>query len=103
MAVLMKSKGMVIGFLQLPGIGIRLYVVYGGTEMALELDPVRMVEGDAPAWLQEMVVHWVRRNRLKLIEMAQQRCQLFNGNGSRYGQPQLRGVPHRPNALQARP
>ncbi len=102
MAVLMKSKGMVIGFLQLPGIGIRLYVVYGGTEMTLELEPVRVVEGDAPAWLQEMVVRWVRRNQLKLLGMAQQRCQLFGGNGSRHGRPQLRDGPRAPHALQAR-
>jgi hypothetical protein len=62
MSVLARFDGIVIHFLRLPALGERLYAVHGDEELVVSLRPLRVVQGEAPAWVREEVFGWIRHN-----------------------------------------
>jgi len=76
MSVLARFHGIAIHFLRLPELGERLYAVHGDEELVVSLRPLRVVQGETPAWVQEEVLGWVRRNRRALALLAPRRSLL---------------------------
>jgi len=60
MPVLARFCGIVIRMLMGPTIGMRLHAFHGDTEVVLGLNPVRVIQSDAPAWVVAEVLNWAR-------------------------------------------
>jgi hypothetical protein len=61
MPVLSKFNGIVIRMLVDRTFGTRLHAFYGNTELVMGLNPVRVIQGDVPAWVQSQALHWARQ------------------------------------------
>ena len=75
MPVISKFYGIVIRMLCVRAFGARFYAFYGDSELVVNLWPVRIVAGDAPARVQRMVVEWARQHEQELLA-AWHRCQI---------------------------
>jgi hypothetical protein len=62
MPVLAKFYGIVIRKLIGRSFGIHLHAFYGDTEMIVALNPVRIVQSEAPSWVEELVINWVHQH-----------------------------------------
>ena len=72
MPVLSKLHGIIIRILTDPSFGIHLHALYGESEMVLSLDPVRVVQSDAPEWVETWVLEWTHRNAASVLAMSKQ-------------------------------
>ncbi len=61
MPVLSKFNGIVIRMLFDRTFGTRLHAFYGNTELVIGLNPVRVIQGDVPAWVQIQALQWAQR------------------------------------------
>lgn len=61
MPVLSKFNGIVIRMLFDRTFGTRLHAFYGNTELVIGLNPVRVIQGDVPAWVQTQALQWARQ------------------------------------------
>jgi hypothetical protein len=58
MPVLSKFDGIVIRLLIDRTFGMRLHAFYGDSELVMGLNPLRVIQGDVPSWVQERALEW---------------------------------------------
>lgn len=67
MPVLAKFRGIVIRMLIDRTFGKRLHAFYGDSELVVALDPVRVIQGDVPAWVEDQVLQWARQYQRRIL------------------------------------
>lgn len=68
MPVLSKFYGIVIRMLCVRSLGARFHAIYGQSEMIVQISPLRIVDGDAPPRVQQLVLEWARQHQRELLE-----------------------------------
>jgi hypothetical protein len=71
MPVLSKLHGIIIRKLVDRTFGVHLHAFYGDSEMVLSLNPIRVIQSDAPGWVEEWVLDWSRRHQPELLAVPQ--------------------------------
>lgn len=66
MPVLAKSSGIVIQMLIDRTFGTHFHAFYGDSELVIGLDPLRVIQGEAPTWVREWALDWVRLHENEL-------------------------------------
>jgi hypothetical protein len=61
MPVLAKSYGIVIRMLINQTFGTRFHAFFGDSELVIGLNPLRVIQGEAPPWVREWALDWVGR------------------------------------------
>ncbi len=84
MPVLSKFCGIVVVMLFARQLGARFHAFYKNSEMVVGLQPLRIIESDAPYWVCELVLSWAAQHEFELLE-AWNHC----------------GIRKRPNAIPA--
>jgi hypothetical protein len=59
MPVLAKFYGIVIRMLFDQTFGTHFHAFYGDSELVIGLNPLRVIQGDAPPWVREWALDWV--------------------------------------------
>ena len=59
MPVLAKSYGIVIRMLINQTFGTHFHAFYGDSELVIGLNPLRVIQGEAPPWVREWALDWV--------------------------------------------
>ena len=73
MPVLSKFGGIVIRMLFAQTFGARFYAFYKNWELVVNIWPLMVIQGDAPAWVREQVMAWARQHQQELL-VDWQRC-----------------------------
>lgn len=73
MPVLSKFYGIVVRMLFAPLLGAHFHALYGDDELVVSIDPVAIIQGQAPARVRYMVLEWATRHQNELLE-AWARC-----------------------------
>jgi hypothetical protein len=73
MPVLSKFYGIIIRMVFAQNLDARFHATYGDSEIVVGLSPLRIIQGDAPARVRELVLEWARHHYLDLIG-AWHRC-----------------------------
>lgn len=60
MPVLAKFYGIVIRMLTDQTFGTHFHAFYGDSELVIGLNPLRVIQGEAPPWVQEWALDWVK-------------------------------------------
>lgn len=68
MPVLSKFDGIVIRLLIDRTFGMRLHAFYGNTELVMGLNPLRVIQGDVPSWVQERALEWAAQYTARCAE-----------------------------------
>lgn len=84
MPVISKFYGIVIRMLRAQGLAARFHAIYENTELVVSIWPLRVIQGDAPGRVREMVLEWAAQHQQELLT-SWQRCLL--------GQPPTRIQP----------
>jgi len=63
MPVLSKFDGIVIRMLIDRTFGTRLHAIYGDTELVMGVNPLRIIQGDVPLWVQDRALDWAAHHR----------------------------------------
>jgi len=71
MPVLAMFQGIVIRMLTDRTFGVHLHAFHGNSEMVVALDPVRMLQSDAPIWVERCVLEWARRHECQFQRLGQ--------------------------------
>ncbi len=71
MPVLAKFCGIVIRLLCIRPFGTRLHAFYGDSELVIHLPSLRVIQGDAPQRVNELVLEWARRHYGELIRNSE--------------------------------
>jgi hypothetical protein len=66
MPVLLKLYGIVIRLIRDRTFGTRLHAFYGGHELVVALQPLRVLQGDVPEWVSNFVMDWAREHYREL-------------------------------------
>lgn len=67
MPVLAKFRGIVIRMLIDRTFGKRLHAFYGNTELVMGLNPVRVIQGDVPPWVETQALNWARQHQQEIL------------------------------------
>jgi hypothetical protein len=67
MPVLAKSHGIVMRLLIDRTFGAHFHAFFGDAELVIGLAPMRIIQGDAPAWVQDWALNWVRRHQHEVL------------------------------------
>lgn len=67
MPVLAKFYGIVIRLLCVRSLGARLHAFYGDSELVIHLDTLRVIQGDVPQRVTELVLEWARAHYQELL------------------------------------
>jgi hypothetical protein len=59
MPVLAKSYGIVMRMLNDQTFGTHFHAFYGDSELVIGLNPLRVIQGEAPSWVREWALDWV--------------------------------------------
>jgi len=73
MPVLSRFYGIVIRMSFSPEYGAHFQASYGEAELLVGLNPLRVIHGDAPARVRELVIEWAHAHYLELLD-AWRRC-----------------------------
>ncbi len=73
MTVLCKFCGVVVGMLFTPVLGAHFHAICGEHELVVGLSPLRVIQGDAPPRVRELVLGWAARHHRELLR-AWQAC-----------------------------
>ncbi|MEK7677318.1 MAG: DUF4160 domain-containing protein [Verrucomicrobiota bacterium] len=73
MPVLSKFYGIVIRMLFIRPFAAHFHAIYGDSEVLVGIQPVRIINGDAPEKVREMVMQWAREHQQELL-LAWKRC-----------------------------
>ena len=71
MPVLAKFYGIVIRLLCVRSLGARLHAFYGDAELVINLRTLKIIQGDAPPRVRELVLEWARQHYPELLEDAE--------------------------------
>jgi hypothetical protein len=74
MPVLSKFYGIVVRMLFAPLLGAHFHAIYGEQELVVAIEPLSIIQGDAPREVREMVLEWGRQHQRELL-VAWRRCQ----------------------------
>jgi hypothetical protein len=74
MPVLSKFCGIVIRMMYAGLLGPRFHALYGDHELVVGLAPVRLLQGDAPDRVRDLVLRWASLHEIELLN-AWTRCQ----------------------------
>jgi hypothetical protein len=74
MPVLSKFYGIVIRMLRAQGLTAHFHAIYGNTELVVSIWPLKIIQGDAPGRVREMVLEWAATHQQELLA-AWHRCQ----------------------------
>ncbi|HXT38617.1 MAG TPA: DUF4160 domain-containing protein [Candidatus Angelobacter sp.] len=67
MPVISKFYGIVIRMLRAQGLAARFYAIYENTELVVSIWPLRIIQGDAPSRVREMVLEWAAQHQQELL------------------------------------
>jgi hypothetical protein len=67
MPVLAKFDGIVIRMLTDQTFGTHFHAFYGDSELVIGLNPLRVIQGEAPPWVREWALDWVGHYQSKLL------------------------------------
>jgi hypothetical protein len=67
MPVIAKFFGIVIRMFRLHGMPARFYAIYQDSELVIEIAPLRVVQGSAPARVAELVLEWASLHQPELL------------------------------------
>ena len=67
MPVIAKFCGIVIRLLNHQTFGTHVHAFYGDCELVIGLNPLRVIQGEAPSWVRERALEWVGHHRHKLL------------------------------------
>ena len=67
MPVLAKSRGIVMRMLIDRTFGRHFHAIYGDSEMVIGLNPMRVIQGDVPAWVQGWALEWVKAHQSEFL------------------------------------
>ena len=84
MPVISKFYGIVIRMLHVRSMGARFHAIYNNCELVVSIWPLKIIQGEAPRRVHDMVIEWATQHQQELLS-AWQRCQ--------GGQPALRIAP----------
>jgi uncharacterized protein DUF4160 len=84
MPVISKFYGIVIRMLLARDLTAHFHAIYENTELVVSIWPLKIVQGDAPRRVREMVLEWAAAHQQELLS-AWNRC--------RFGQPPMRIEP----------
>lgn len=73
MPVLSKFYGIIIRMAFSQKLGARFHAIYGDSEIVVGLSPLRIIQGDAPARVRELVLEWAKTHYVELLG-AWRRC-----------------------------
>jgi hypothetical protein len=68
MPVISKFYGIVIRMLIIRSFKAQFQAIYGDTELVVAVNPVRIIQGDAPRRVREMVLEWATQHQPELLE-----------------------------------
>ena len=68
MPVISKFYGIVIRMLFLRTFVAHFHAIYENTELVVALNPLRILQGDAPARVRNMVLEWANQHQQELLE-----------------------------------
>lgn len=68
MPVISKFYGIVIRMLVIRPFVARFHAIYDNTELIVGVSPVRIIQGDAPRRVREMVLEWASQHQQELLE-----------------------------------
>jgi hypothetical protein len=67
MPVLAKFYGIVIRMLCVRALSARFHAIYGESELVVQISPLRIVAGVAPARVCDLVLEWARAHQKELL------------------------------------
>jgi hypothetical protein len=67
MPVIARFYGIVIRMLSLRSFGVRLHAFHGDGEMVVDLKTLRVIDGNLPEAIREMVLAWVGQHQQELL------------------------------------
>lgn len=67
MPVLSKFCGVVVRMVFSPLIGAHFHAICGEHEMVVAIRPVRLIQGDAPEGVRDLVLRWARMRQRELL------------------------------------
>lgn len=75
MPVLSKFYGIVIRMLCVRALSARFHAIYGDSELVVQIAPLRIIDGQAPSRVSDLVLEWAQAHQRELLE-AWSRCRL---------------------------
>ncbi len=75
MPVLSKFYGIVIRMLCVQALCARFHAIYENHELVVGIWPLKIIQGDAPAWVKDKVIEWAKQHQTELMA-AWNRCQI---------------------------
>ena len=67
MPTISKFYGIVIRMMRLRGFGARFHAIYENSELVVNLWPLKIVSGEAPARVKDMVLEWATQHQQELL------------------------------------
>lgn len=67
MPVLAHFGGIVMRMLIDRTFGTHFHAFYGDNELVIGLNPLRVIQGDAPGWVREWALNWVRQHQAEFL------------------------------------
>jgi hypothetical protein len=67
MPVISKFYGIVVRLLHAQSLGAHIVATYGDTELVVRLWPLRIVQGDAPKRVRDLVLEWATQHQQELL------------------------------------
>jgi hypothetical protein len=67
MPVLAKFYGIVVRMLFAPVLGAHFHAIYGDYELVVAIQPLAVIQGDAPQRVREMVLEWAVQHQRELL------------------------------------
>ncbi len=67
MPVLARFYGIVIRLICLRQLGTRLHAFYEGAELVMDVQTLKVIQGDVPQRVRDMVVEWARAHYQELL------------------------------------
>lgn len=75
MPVLAKFCGIVIRMLCVQSLSARFHAFYQNYELVVSIWPLRIIQGNAPMWVQDKVLTWATQHQQELMA-AWHQCQI---------------------------
>lgn len=67
MPTISKFYGIVIRMMRVRDFGARFHAIYDNSELIVNLWPLKIVAGEAPARVKEMVLEWAAQHQQELL------------------------------------
>jgi hypothetical protein len=67
MPTISKFYGIVIRMMRLRDFGARFHAIYENSELVVNLWPLKIIAGDAPSRVKDMVLEWAAQHQQELL------------------------------------